>query len=120
MQKLTDQEIFTKVYHHLLTQREKAVTNPLDEYLDCRYRGSNGLKCAIGCLISDELYKSEMETLPIFKLMRTFQDLPFGSWNNLTLLIRLQGIHDQNPVDTWKTRLRDVADVYNLEVPTCP
>ena len=46
---MTEQEAFTKVRDHLLRQKEKCIVNGL-----CAYRGENGLKCAIGALISDE------------------------------------------------------------------
>ena len=45
------QEIFDTVSVHLLTQNEKSQES--DFYRSCLYRGPNGTKCAVGCLIKD-------------------------------------------------------------------
>lgn len=47
------QEVFTTVSKHLLAQGV-ACRNEDD---DCMYRNEEGLKCAVGCLISDEAYR---------------------------------------------------------------
>lgn len=47
------QEIFDKVVNHLRKQGHRS----LSEDGRCLYRGSNGDKCAIGCIISDEDYQ---------------------------------------------------------------
>jgi hypothetical protein len=53
---MTLQETFDKVCVHLLTQLQKSVFLDSNGSMACAYRGPNGLKCAVGCLIPDELY----------------------------------------------------------------
>lgn len=57
---LTMQQIFDKVVTHLRTQKIPSI-----EAGDCLYRGPNGLKCAVGALITDEAYKDSLEDLPV-------------------------------------------------------
>lgn len=51
---MTNEEIFEKVRTHLLTQNAKSMIDGI-----CLYRGPNGLKCAVGCLIEDEHFDPE-------------------------------------------------------------
>lgn len=55
---MTEQEIFTKVATHLLAQMARSRSG--DDGV-CLYRGDNGLQCAAGCLIPDELYSEALE-----------------------------------------------------------
>ncbi len=54
---MTKQEIFDKVKAHLLAQGKRAVNGDGN----CMYRGMDGTKCAVGCLIPDELYTPLLE-----------------------------------------------------------
>lgn len=51
------QEIFDTVVRHLAQQGGPAK----DGNGDCVYRGQNNTKCAVGCLIPDEMYRPEMD-----------------------------------------------------------
>lgn len=51
----TEQEVFDQVARHLLTQGAFARIGSAGR---CVFRTSSGLKCAAGCLISDEEYAS--------------------------------------------------------------
>jgi hypothetical protein len=104
---MTEQEVFDKVAKHLLTQNAKS---KLPSGM-CAYRGDHGLMCAAGCLIPDDKYD------PAINLK---------AWHELTssnvvsshcgeLIQSLQGVHDDWPVDNWKSRLAVVASKYNLE-----
>lgn len=53
------QAVLEKVVAHLLAQRVPAVSATV--FGGCRYRSPNGTKCAVGCLIPDELYTPEIE-----------------------------------------------------------
>lgn len=55
---LTIEEAFKKSVDHMIAQGEPASDANGDR---CLYRGPNGLKCAVGALIPDELYKDSME-----------------------------------------------------------
>ena len=56
----TAQQVFDQVKTHMMAQYAKSVGQNSDV---CLYRGPDGLKCAAGCLISDE----EAETIPEMK-----------------------------------------------------
>ena len=57
----TAQEVFDQVSSHLLTQMKKSI-NPKNPSL-CVYHADSGLKCAAGCLISDDEYTPRMAAL---------------------------------------------------------
>ena len=52
-------EVFKRVAKHLLAQNEACVT--LSVHCWYRHPSRVELKCAIGCLISDEFYSEEIE-----------------------------------------------------------
>lgn len=54
--KSTPQQIFDQVANHLYEQAKQSVGDN-----GCMYRGPNNLKCAAGCLISDEEYKKKFD-----------------------------------------------------------
>lgn len=139
------QEIFDTVASHLLQQGRKAVS----VLGSCRYRitapADVVLKCAIGCLIPDELYNPEMEgpgvsNLAVAKdytwlapvdvaLLLGGRVAPHASRNMLaaalnragisgrhrTLLTGLQAIHDDFKAASWKTELHALAGNLGLE-----
>ena len=102
----TNQETFDTVARHLLTQAEKAIqTGTLGE---CAYRGDRGLRCAVGCLLPDNLYDPDMEGQSCFNgsdvgaiMQRLGHDPDF--------LELLQDIHDSLSVAAWPNELRDLA-----------
>jgi len=115
----TMQETFDKVATHLLTQNKKSGVT-IETRFNCMYRGPNGLMCAIGCLIPDELYDSEMDcgdgmtadTLleTYFPLKQIFRNLPLG------FLKDLQALHDFYPEYKWREQLVEFAAKYKLSV----
>lgn len=114
---MTEQEIFDKVVNHLLTQNFQSMGYVgADEYDDeiCAYRSSEGLKCAIGCLIPDDLYDMGMESLSISSLCREFK-LPDFFFENQSLLELLQYIHDYKSPESWRMDLEDLAKKRNLQ-----
>jgi hypothetical protein len=52
----SEQEIFDFVVNHLRAQRVPSANST-----GCMYRGPNGTKCAVGCLIPDAFYKPHIE-----------------------------------------------------------
>ena len=48
-----EQEVFDRVARHLLTQRRKSMIERSAGPV-CAFRGVDGTKCAIGCLIPDQ------------------------------------------------------------------
>lgn len=85
---MTPQEIFDTVVTHLRSMPRQSKNN----YGPCKYRSFDGLKCAVGCLIPDELYTPKMEGGDVESLYDNF-DLPHEE--HLSLLLRLQAMHDE-------------------------
>lgn len=89
---MTPQKIYDTVKAHLIKQGRRAYSI-VDS--GCSYRTSNGFKCAVGCLIPDELYTDEMEGVLVVNLIHAYKDvLPEWFCLNEVLLGRLQVVHD--------------------------
>lgn len=116
----TKQELFDKVANHLLTQN--AVSE--DGKGNCMYRGEGGLKCAVGVLIPDQFYNSDMESLivnPEGGIVANVLVQEAGvDKDHLRLLAKLQFLHDNVRVSKWRNQLAEIADdeglVFNEEV----
>ena len=123
------QKIFNKIAKHLLKQNKRS----LNADGRCVYRGPNGLKCAIGCLIPDKIYNKKMDNLgewyssvPIYDLamiypnVRKYLEIDLGSRlmtrmegvpEDIVFLQSLQDIHDDDayaPYE-WKALLKEFA-----------
>ena len=113
---MNKQEIFDTVVAHLRKQGKKAQHTTDDGVTTCRYRTDDGLKCAAGCLMPDEVYSSDMEGQRCFasdllaRLPRALVDV-FES----DVLHELQNLHDHDPVSMWETRFAEIAEIYELE-----
>lgn len=108
---MTRQQIFTKVKNHLLSQNAKA----MGKYATCMYRTVEGLKCAVGCLIPDDVYDPKIE----YKTVNNLCDGMVGSFTFLkdfdkNFLRRLQVIHDNVDVKDWEKELKAFATLENL------
>lgn len=125
------QEIYDKVKAHLLTQGKKSEAKTISG--QCLYRSPDGLQCAAGCLIPDELYDPEMEGARVPKcaeeLLSTDSDdndtrrtamignaLVKAGINvrDVPFIERLQRIHDHFSPDCWSYELHRLAYTYSL------
>ena len=106
----TAQEVFDQVASHMMRQKERSM---LEDSV-CAYRGKEGLKCAAGCLISDEeiqLFSFEstgLNTLPWTCLINR----GIATDNHRSLISELQTIHDSPynlPKEDWANKLRTLA-----------
>lgn len=102
----TAQEVFDFIAVHLLTQRDKSVS---DEWL-CSYRGAGGLKCAAGCLFPDEDYRPEYEGKD-WKMLVVRGDVPAF---HADLISSLQDIHDKKEPAFWVDELTLFAGANGL------
>ena len=103
------QETFDTVAKHMLTQGRRSTTDGANT---CRYRGSEGRKCAAGVLIPDEIYTEEMEGLGWRAVCETHPRVPQA---HCQLISELQRIHDTaEPLD-WPKLLRRLAYAHNLD-----
>lgn len=117
---MTNQELYTKVRNHLLTQNQKSLmvrngkVDP-NEHV-CAYRGLNGLRCAIGILIPQTNYQKVFEdkTISVPSIQAA---IPSVDWSTQEcLLTSLQLVHDEYEVGEWKLRLDRVARDFQLQV----
>lgn len=104
----TAQQVYDQVKEHLLKQMKKSTGQ--NNTLLCMYRGASGLKCAAGCLISDDEYYPKMEEVSWDDLVTDDKVTPIHS----ALISELQDLHDFCSPEHWGTYLTNLAQKYNL------
>ena len=111
MKKLTKQDVFNIAANGILKQGKRSVSGL------CLYRGPNGLKCAIGMLIPDELYENHFEGNSAGESGVIEALIKVGVPNTAEyadFLEHLQGVHDDHPVEDWDRELVNFAHHYDL------
>lgn len=113
------QEIFDKIAIHLLTQNERsALRNGA-----CCYRVENGNSCAVGCLISDDVYERVGKNIegmgvtqaPVLEALK--DSIGFNlNQGQIQMLSDLQECHDWCKPDEWKEVLKNIAGDYGLRL----
>jgi hypothetical protein len=99
---MDQQAIFDKVAEHLIRQGERAMSPSGEGTGACAYRGQNGTKCAIGCLIDDKFYESRFEGHGIYNhavrhaVSRSLGIELDSSPRLVSILSALQDIHDHS------------------------
>lgn len=118
---MDQQEVFNKVYRHLLTQGERSESTFTVDGIDrpgCAYRGDEGRKCAIGCLIDDDRYTPELETRGAgHPLVEDALGYSLLSHDDRCLLKRLQDVHDCRNPASWAASLKGISETFGLTVP---
>ena len=107
------QAVFDKVVKHLLTQKRRSK----NKRGCCAYRSEGGGMCAVGCLISDKAYDPKIEGSIVREaiVLDKLAESGVPTYEKMrALLTNLQYIHDQRPIDLWKTDLQDLAKHHNL------
>lgn len=115
LSKAKKQEVFDQVARHLLTQKKrsrKRYASAPTGY-SCVYRNTKGLKCAAGCLISDEEFIELGEGRNTYD-WAAMVDLARVTDKHKDLICSLQEIHDDAPVNKWHDYLSDLAKNYKL------
>ena len=103
-------EIFYKVEKHLLKQNERSI----GVVSGCKYRSDQGLTCAVGCLMTDDMYEASFEGESVRDKYVTEALIPIIGVNKakkedkLELLSKLQHIHDSANVGNWDIKLREL------------
>jgi hypothetical protein len=145
------QEIFDIVAEHLMKQGMPAVRDDVPDWRKpsgaspCAYRSPDGLRCAVGVFIPDELYTPDLEGESSLHALAACglisederRDYIFHYKSRLHLLVKLQLVHDlaalwpdryTPPVASrgpeavrafWASKLREVAQDFGLQVPPC-
>ena len=121
---MTDQQVFDSVYEHMVKQGKRSVSVVDGE---CMYRGPDGLKCAVGALIPDDIYEPEMDQ-PTSAIGTSFYSInyrfpkieEFFKDINPDLLSGLQNIHDLD--ESWNEmyfighfKMKNLAIKHDLE-----
>jgi len=102
----SEQEVFDQVAKHLLTQNKSS--RAADGY--CAYRGEDNLRCAAGCLISDDEYDPKMEGAS----WDVFVDQHKITQRHKHLIRALQIMHDSHVAYVWPRMLQHIAKSYDL------
>lgn len=106
-------KVFTKIVNHLRKQNTKSS----NKRGDCLYRGPNGLKCAAGCLIPDELYTKSLEGNNVYDLrFQKIWDVLGYSERTISMVSDMQYIHDMYDVGDWESEFANVAKEYGYAV----
>jgi len=100
----TPQDVFDFVAHHLLTQNEKSIRGNR-----CKYKSQGNLKCAAGCLISEDNYDTGFEGVAWDRVSDKL-----GLINHWRLVRDLQHVHDGTRVQKWKNELTNFANFRGL------
>lgn len=126
------QNTFNTVSAHLLNQNERSLADYHSKQ-GCAYRGENGLKCAVGALITDEFYLPKLEgsmvsahqtteaVLKSLKLKQRGTNLVAEDGEKvdyslfLDLLHDLQITHDNVDPTLWQEYLIGTATRFHLE-----
>lgn len=105
-----NQKTFNKAARHLLKQGKRAKIGGF-----CKYRGDEGTKCAVGCLIPNRLYNPGIEGLSAgnAEVARILNELG----HDITLCKSLQMVHDMWEPQNWTEGLNVVAREFNLKMP---
>lgn len=130
------QRVFNRIVNHLAQQKSKAV-DPSDGKT-CLYRAPGGKMCAVGCLISDDLYWERLEgaTVRTDSLRKVVID-SLDDWTSppadedgypiwqpehtrlFNFLAAAQYIHDDLPVSQWRTHFEILARSHGLAHGEC-
>ncbi len=104
---MSAQELFEKVANHLLKQGKRSI----DSNGYCLYRSDDGLMCAAGILIPNEVYHESFECHDWLTLIER-RDFPT---QHKDLIMALQNVHDcrKNPED-WREYLIGLGKRHNL------
>jgi len=112
------QAVFDKVAKHLLKQNKQSADGS-----SCQYRSSTGLKCAIGCLIPENLYLFQLDSglgTSIYSpdllniLQKSLKLSKPLTAHDIGFLINLQIIHDHQEPSEWKKVLSTFARTKRL------
>jgi hypothetical protein len=111
-----EQELFNRVKTHLLNQGERADSDVQNAGIyECVYHAPSGLKCAVGCLITDEAYDFSMEGEDINDdlVYNGLRDSGIDmSGKTLSILRALQHVHDSHEPSEWSESIDKVEMVY--------
>tara|TARA_B110000908_G_scaffold160700_1_gene204174 strand:+ start:514 stop:861 length:348 start_codon:yes stop_codon:yes gene_type:complete len=110
-------EIFYKVEKHLLKQNEKSMDT---DVFGCMYRSNGGLSCAVGCLMTDDIYRPsfEGESVRDSSIMEALTPIVGVNEDKrvlkLYLLRELQVVHDESQPTCWASNLAKIKHDFDI------
>ncbi len=116
-----NQRILNKVVKALLKQGCRSTADTPYGGESCAYRGYNGMRCAVGHLISNVHYTPEIEgkiaTAPAVKAVLR-KSLKVTRLQNVTMhmIAELQEVHDHKAPSEWADSFKKIAGVYDLDL----
>lgn len=112
-----NQEVLNFVVGGLRTQGCKAL-----DAGNCKYRGENGTKCAVGLLIPDSEYKTDFEGQAVTPCKvisnNDITKYVMGKGYDPRLLEDLQSIHDVRRVADWEDGFLEISQKHGLTFPS--
>jgi hypothetical protein len=121
---MNTQEAFDTIVTHLAKQAQPAKKDDTDF---CVYRSPEGLKCAVGCLIPDDLYLPAMDVdspddagagTGVEALIEHYPTMERLLCDvDVKVLCAAQDTHDHWQPHDWQTEVEEIAETYGLTVP---
>jgi hypothetical protein len=118
----TAKQILNIVIEHLRLQRQKSCTVPVmeedGEKYWCLYQSSSGCKDPVACLLLPGEYNPKMEYKDLrelidSRLLTAERKQEFET--HYALILALQTIHDQKPIDHWENQWAALALEHKLK-----
>lgn len=114
---MNNQQAFDKIVKHLKDQKWVQAMGRLSHSAStCSFRGVEGRKCAVGCLIPDNLYKEEMEDACVGHVQ---SQVPEIKNVNTSMLYDLMFFHDDQmgyaDEEGKLLLLKEICTKYKLE-----
>lgn len=107
----TEQAVFEKAVVHLLTQNQKSV-HDVDT---CMYRSPDGLMCAVGIFIPDDVYDQKLERMSVNAVLERFGISEETGRVKTLILTQLQSLHDRNDPSLWFEGAELIARRWGLD-----
>lgn len=115
---LPDDATLQQVFDHVLKALRKQGKASVDTQGNCFYRTPEGLKCAAGHCIPDDLYRPSFENESIDKLINSYSlVLPWMTSEHIPLMIALQSAHDidlGHRITSWEKEMKKIAEKFGL------
>ena len=99
-------EALLTIKEHLIKQNRPSV----DSNGKCMYRGEDGTKCAIGCLIPDHLYNKSMEHKPVDQIAHLLTEVLPPDSVDIVALMEAQFIHDRRHPEYWASEMKRLIE----------
>lgn len=121
---MTNQKMFDKVWQWFVVEKNPQSVKE-DTPDECLYRGPNGAKCAVGCVMPDSAYSTKIEGLSVARL-KVDSPAKTLAWASKLPFISsaLQNIHDAWRPDEqgdftpyMEKELTKLAERHELRVP---